>query len=130
MRGPTIFNGVALLAQPGRPRLQQLRVGRPMGLMAIQAVLHNRRMLPQERTPSLGMALVAVFVGGGLDELLGIGAAVRVVAVRASDLPLPKGHVRGAHQLRASHLVALKANLYLSGLDELPILRQGLSETK
>lgn len=100
-----------------------------MRLVAIEAIFHYRRVLPQKRTPPLGMALVAVLVGRAFDQLLRVGRAVGIVAIGAGDLPLAKRHVRGAHKLRAPHWVALKANLDLGALDELPVLGQGLGKT-
>src|SRR5215467_5856159 len=58
--------GVALLAQP-RPRdLQQEVVDRTVRIMAIQAVLSDRGMLPQERAALFRMAFVAIVVDCGL----------------------------------------------------------------
>ncbi len=80
VRRAGIAEVVALLAESRRARLQQLWIAGPMRLMAIHAVLHDRRMFPQERPASFGVALVAVVVGGGLNQLFGVGRPVRVVA--------------------------------------------------
>src|SRR5215831_12521551 len=54
--------------------------------MAIHAVLAYRRMLPEERTPLVLVAVVALIVDGvGADQFLGLGS-VRIVAGGALQL--------------------------------------------
>src|SRR5437879_3488893 len=76
---------VALLAEPRRLRFQQLRVAGAVSFVAIEAVLHHRRMLPKERPSALGMALIARRVDGSFDQQLRIGSAMHVMAVGARD---------------------------------------------
>lgn len=47
---------VAAVAYAGHARLQQLGIARSVRLVAVRAVLHNRRVLPQERSTSFGVA--------------------------------------------------------------------------
>jgi len=119
---------VALLAEPGHADFQQLRPGGPVRFMAIHAIFLHRRMFPQERPAPFRMALVAGLVDRALDQQLGIGRSVRIMAIGARDLSFPEGHVRGPLHLRAAHLVALEANLHSRLLDELTIPRQRLIE--
>ena len=79
--------------------------------MAIATVFKRRRMLPQKRPAPLGVAGVTVFIDAGLLELGRIGGAVRIVAIRASELAFSHGHMRRAHELGFSLQVALAANL-------------------
>ena len=128
MSGTGVTYVVALLAQPGLPRLQQLVLGRAMSLVAVEAVLHDRRVFPEEGAAPLRVALVAVLVDGGLDELLGIGRAMRIMATATGHLAFAEGHVRRALQLRAAHLVTLETHLGPRGLHKLPIFSEGLLE--
>ena len=98
---------VARIANARHARLQQLRVAGAVRFMAVRAVLHHWRVLPHEGTAAFGVATQTVFVGGALDELLGIGRSVRIVATGAGHLALAVGHVRRALQLRPAHLVTL-----------------------
>ncbi len=100
---------VAGIANTRHANFQQLRIIRPMGLMAVRAVFHHRRMFPEKRPTPLRMATQAVFVRCALDELLGIGRAMRIVAARASHFAFPIRHVRRPLQLRSTHLMALQA---------------------
>ena len=93
---------VALLAEPGLAGLQHLRAGGTMRIMAVGAILHHRRMLPQERTAPLRMTLVAGLVGRAFDQQLGIGSSMRVMAICASDLSFSKRHVSRAINLSAA----------------------------
>ena len=85
---------VALLAEFRRTHFQQLRVGRAMRLVTITAILQNRRMFPQEGSAPFGVATVTILVDGALDQLLGIGRAVWIVATGAGYLALSEGHMR------------------------------------
>jgi len=84
-----------------------------MRFVAIGAILHYWRVLPQEGTAPLGVATVAILIDRALDQLFGIGRAVRIVATGAGHLAFAEGHVRGALQLGAAHLVALQAEFRL-----------------
>ena len=105
-----VMAGVANTRHAG---LEQLWIAGAMRFMAVGAILHDRRMFPDEGAAPLGMAAQAVFIRGALDKLLGIGRAVRIVAAGAGDFPFAIGHVRRALQLGAAHLVALQAELRL-----------------
>src|SRR5262249_42082644 len=96
---------------------QKLRVIGAVWLMAVRAVLDNRRMLPQEWTAAFGVAAETVLVGRCLDQLLGVWCPVRIVAARTGNFAFAIRHVRRALQLGAPHLVALQAQLRLRFLD-------------
>ena len=117
---------VALVAEPGHAGLQQLRAGGTMGFMAVRAILHDGRMLPQERAASFRVTLVTGLVDRAGLEQAGIGSSMRVMAIGASDLSFSKWHVRRALNLSAAQLMALKANLHSGLLYELTIPRQRL----
>ena len=85
---------VALPAQPDGRNFQQVGKGAAVGLMAIKAILHDRRVLKNERTPVLGVTIKAQFlVANSLYELRR-RSAVRVVAARAAHFPLALGMMR------------------------------------
>jgi hypothetical protein len=86
-----------------------------MGLMAIAAILQNRRVLPEEGAAPLGVATVAILIHRALDQLFGIGRAVRIVTTAAGDLALAEGHMRRALQLGAAHRVASQTEFGLAG---------------
>jgi hypothetical protein len=85
-----------------------------MRLMAVNAVLHHWRVLPQERTPPFGVATQAILVHCGLPKLTWIGRSMWVVAACAGHLAFPIRHVRGPLQLGSAHLVTAKTKLRLS----------------
>jgi len=102
---------VALLAEPGHSDLQEISMDRAVGVMAAQAVLPHRWVLPEKRTALLCVAFVAVFVDGVLGQQSRGSRAMRVVTVGAGHLPLPQGHMRGAQKLGPPLEVALEADL-------------------
>lgn len=79
---------VALSAEPRVGHFQQAVVDRAMGLVTVGAVFKHRRMLMQKWPAPFGVAGITVFIDAGLLELSGIGCAVRIVAIRASEFPL------------------------------------------
>ena len=81
--------------------------------MTIGAVLHDRRVLPQEGTAPFGVATEAILIERALNQLFGIGRAVRIVAARAGHLAFAEGHMRRALQLGTPHLVAPQAEFRL-----------------
>lgn len=89
----TSVTRVTLVAEPRHPHFKQAVVDRTVGLMAMGAILKNRRMLVQVGPPSLGMAAIAVLVNARLLELRGIRGAMWVVAVRTGHLSFPHRHV-------------------------------------
>src|ERR1017187_6841878 len=69
--------GMALLAKSRRIDLQQLGTGRAVSFMAVEAVLHDGRILPQERTPPFRVAFGAGLVDRRSRQPPGVGAAMR-----------------------------------------------------
>src|SRR5581483_354696 len=114
---------VALLAQ-ARPReLEHLVVVAAVGVVAVQAALRHRGVLPEERPALLGMAGVAGLVDRVLLEERRGDRAVRVVARRAGHLPLAERHVGGLELGRPLLDVALPAGLDLGRQPELRLGR-------
>jgi len=107
---------VARVADPRHADLQQLRIAAAVWVVAIGAILHDRRMLPQKWAPPLGVATQAILIGRGLNQLRWIRASVWVMAAGAGNFPFAIGHVRGALQLCSPHLVAPQAQFRLSFL--------------
>ena len=112
-RGGMAAGNVAGIAHARHAHLEQLRIICAVRLMTVGAVFHDRRVLPEEGAATLGVAAQAVFIGGGLDELLGIWRAVRIMATCAGHLAFAIRHVRGTLQLRPPHLMTLQAKLRL-----------------
>ena len=65
-----------------------------MWLVAIEAIFTNRRVFPKEWTTLLSMALVAIVVHRIFTQQRFGGTAVRVMAIRTSDLAFAQRHVR------------------------------------
>ena len=107
-----LYRHVALGAKPGVGDLEQPVINGAVGFMAVGAIFKRRRMRPEERSASLGVAGITVFVDAGLFELGRIRRAVRIMAVGASELSFSHRHVRRAHELGVSLQVALAANFY------------------
>ena len=82
-RHRVLCDAVALCAQSRIGYLEQPVVDRAMSLVTVGAIFRHWRMLVQERTPSLRVAGVTVFVDAGLFELRRIGRAVWIVTTRA-----------------------------------------------
>ena len=85
---------VAFPAQPDWRSFQQGGVGAAVGLMAIEAILHDGRVLKNERTSVLGVTIEAKFFGGNSLDELGRSSPVRVVATRAVHFSLACGMMR------------------------------------
>src|ERR1700674_230330 len=79
---------VAGIAHARHACLQQLWVAGAVRFMAVRAVLHHRWVLPHEGTTPLGVAAQTVLVRSALDQLLGIGRPVRIMATGAGNLAL------------------------------------------
>ena len=89
-----VEGNVAIPAQPDWRGFQQAGIGAAVGLMAIEAILHDGRVLKKERTPVLGVTVEAKFFGvNSLDEL-GRGSPMRVVATHAVHFSLAHGMMR------------------------------------
>jgi len=122
---PIVMPGirVALLAEAGHLHPEEALKIRAVRLVTVQAVLHDRRMRPQERPALGGVAARTAFVDGHRrDQLLG-GRPVRVVAAPASHPPTlaarGRGHVRRPLKLHSPHLVTLAAQVVLGSVQEL-----------
>ena len=89
-----VEGNVALPAQPDGRLFQQGGIGAAVGLMAIEAILHDGRVLKKERTPVLGMTIEAEFFNGNSLYEEWRNRPVRVVATRAVHFPLPHGMMR------------------------------------
>jgi len=89
-----VEGNVAFPAQPDWRGLQQGGIGAAVGLMAIEAILHDGRVLKNERTPVLGVTIKAKFPGGNSLDELGRSSPVGVVATGAVHLAFPHGMMR------------------------------------
>ena len=103
---------------PGIGNFKEPVVVRAMRIMAVGAVLHDRRMFPHERSPSLRMAHVTGLIDACLFKLGGVRGAVRIVTVGAGHLSFPERHVRRALERGHPLKVTLTADLYLRPLVE------------
>jgi hypothetical protein len=90
----SVKGNVAIPAQPDGRGFQQGGIGAAVGLMAIEAILHDGRVLKKERTPVLGVAIEAKFPGGNSLDELGRNSPVGVVATGAVHLAFPHGMMR------------------------------------
>ena len=81
--------GVTLGAEPGHAYFQHAVIDGTVRLMAVGAILGNRRMLMKVWPSPLRMTGVAVLVYAVLLELRRIGAPMRVVAIGTRDLSFP-----------------------------------------
>ena len=97
--------------------------------MAVNTVLHYGRVFPEERPPSLGVAAQAILIHCGLPKLAWIGRAMRVMAAGASHFAFPVWHVRGALQLRSTHLVTPQAEFRLRFFQAF-VFREGCVEAR
>jgi len=98
-----VVGNVALPAQPDGRGFQQAGIGAAVGLMAIEAILYDGRVLKNERTSVLGVAIKAEFFIGKPLYQLGRSSPVRVVATRAVHFSFAQGMMRKL-QLRADLL--------------------------
>ena len=108
---------MACLAQARRSDLQQWRVIGAVRRVAVQTVLDNRRMLPQEWAALVRMAGCAEHIHGhGCDHLFRC-RPVRIMATRAENLSAfslrRQWHVGRSLELHRFHLVALAAEVVL-----------------
>lgn len=100
---------MAGVANPWHSHLQQLWVTAAVGIVAVRAIFHDRRVLPKERAPPLSVATETVLVQSRLDQLGLVGASVRVMTACARDFAFAIRHMGRALQLRPPHLVTLQA---------------------
>ena len=95
---------------------QQRLVRTAVRIVAIEAALTNRRMLPQKWTALFRVALIALVVDGvGGNQALRLGA-VRVVAVRAKHFFFAKGVMRWLEERNPNLFMASRAELLLARL--------------
>lgn len=85
---------VTLGAQPGVSYLEQPVIYGTVRLVAVGAILDDRGMLPKERTASLRMTRVAIFIDACLLELGRIRSPVRIVTIGTGHLSFSERHVR------------------------------------
>jgi hypothetical protein len=104
---------MAGIAHARHTHLEELWVIAAMWFMAIGAVFHNRRVLPQKWTTALRVAAQAILVNSALNELAGIGRTVRIMATGTGYLAFAVRHMRRTLQLRAPHFMALQAHFGL-----------------
>lgn len=115
---------MTLLTQE-RNRCQQQRalIG-AVRRVAIEAVLAHRRMLEQERTALLRVALVARLVDRiGLEQRIGQGT-MRIMAVVAAHLPFGQRHMRAAIELLPNIPVTLCTGIVDRRLRHQPLHRE------
>jgi hypothetical protein len=117
------------IAHARHSHLKQLRVAGAVRFMAVNAVLHHWRVLPQERATPFGMASQAILVHRGLPKLAGIRRAMRIVATGASHFAFPVRHMGGPLQLCSAHLVAPKTKFRLR-FPETFVFRKGCVEAR
>jgi hypothetical protein len=109
---------VALLAEPGSFGLKKSVMLGAVGGMAVEAILPDRGMFPEKWPLLFRVAGQAILVDRGLLEKGRAQAPVGVMAVGATHLALPQGHVGGTLELGLLDVVALKAGVHLRGLRE------------
>ncbi len=118
---------MALLAQQANASSQKLRIVRAMRRVTVQAILADRRMVPEKRTPLFGMAGVTHIINGVIDEHLSTLPAMRIVAGSAADLHIAKlgaKQVGGAlEKVRPPIVVAGEASFLRRETDQ-HVLRQ------
>src|ERR1700694_3168282 len=72
----TVMTGIA---HARHAHLKELRVVAAVGFVAIRAVFHYRRVLPEEGTAAFRVAAQAILINSALNELAGIGRTMRVM---------------------------------------------------
>src|SRR3990170_8406734 len=92
---------VALLAEARQRELQHLFPDSAVRVMAVRAALEDRRGLPQEWAPLVGVALITVFVDGIFRQGRFRDSPAWVVARGAGHLPLAQRHMGVTVDLRA-----------------------------
>src|SRR5262250_2972895 len=88
-----LYRHVTLSTEPGVRDLEQPVIDSSMRLVANRTIFKRRWMRPEKRPAPFGVAGVTVFVDAVLFELRRIRSAVRVMAVRASELSFPNWHM-------------------------------------
>lgn len=123
---------MALLAQQLNASRKKLGIARTMRRVTVQAILADRRMVPEKRTPFFGMAGVTQIIDGMIQEHLPPLPAMRIVAGSAADLHVVKlgaKQVGGALiKVRTPVAVAGEASLLLGSARQHFCLRLGVVE--
>src|ERR1700751_1786263 len=70
---------MAVVAHAGHANFQELGGVAAVRFVAVGAVFEHRRVLPQEWAAPLRVTAQAIFISSALDELLGVGRAVRIM---------------------------------------------------
>jgi len=121
---------MALLAHQMNAIRQKLGIARTMRRVTVQAILADRRMVPEKRTPFFGMAGVTRIIDGMTHEHLFPLPAMRIVAGRAADLHVAKlgaKQVGGAlKKVRPPVVVAGEASLLVGSARQHFGLRLGV----
>jgi hypothetical protein len=103
--------GMASLAKERGFGVEQLEMVGTVRLVAIQAVFPDRDVFPEERASLLRVALITLFVDGGLVHQFSFQNAVRIVAIRTGHFSLSDRMMRGPEELRLLLLVAAKTGV-------------------
>lgn len=84
---------VTLVAEPWLPYFQQPIINRAVGIMAVGAIVKNRRVLEEKGAAPFGVAAIAVLVDAVLNELRRIRRTMRIMTARAGDLSFSQRHM-------------------------------------
>ena len=101
---------MALRAKSRIGNFEQPVIDGPVRLMTVGATVKDRRMDIEKGSPPLRVTTPTVFIHASLFKLVGIGSAVRVVAVGAGHLAFSERHMGRAIELRIALQVTLAAN--------------------
>jgi hypothetical protein len=122
--GPGMASRImAALAQKRRLRGQELSVIAAVGRMACQAILFNRRMLPHEWSPFLGMARVAKLIHIISPGHLRPESAMLIMTLGALHKSFFQGVMGLPVLLGADVLVTVIAERWFLGLQIFPLSR-------
>lgn len=111
-----VIAGMAVLAKHGWTHGQQRPDVGAVRRMAVSAVVHDGRVLPQEGAAFFGVAGIAGLVYRFLHQQFGSRGSVRIVAVGAGDLAFDDGMARETMNLGAHVLVTAETDFGLSQL--------------
>lgn len=89
--------GMASLAEVGDACLQESLVIRPVRIVAVHTVFSNGYVIPQNRTPLLGVALITYFIDRIPGDQTIRECPMRIVTIRAVHFALPHRVMRGLH---------------------------------
>jgi len=109
--GSVVVARMALQAQGRFAQRQQVRVGRSVSFVAIQATFRDGRMLVGEWPAILRMAAQTELIGIGRAQVVGRRASVRIVAIHATHLAFAQRVMVRHAELRLLRLVTLETGL-------------------